>query len=126
MTIRRLAVTLTGLNLLLLPGVLLGVLPQRRLAAEQAIPPVLRARAIELVDDRGRVRARLNVEPGGETVFRLTDANGTIRVKIGAAEDGSGLVLLDGSTEPGVHMLAKRTGTSLTLRQGGQQRVIAP
>jgi len=125
MTIRRLAVTLTALNLLLL-GALVGAPPQRPAAAAQATPPVLRARAIELVDDRGRVRARLNVEPTGEAVFRLTDANGTIRVKIGASEDGSGLVLLDASTEPGVHLLAKRTGTSLTLRQGEQQRVIRP
>ena len=72
------------------------------------------------------MRARLNVESDGQVVFRLLDARGTIRVKLGASEEGSGLVLLDASTEPGVHLLAKGTGTSLTLRRGEQQRVITP
>jgi hypothetical protein len=48
-------------------------------------------------------------------------------VKLGASEAGSGLVLLDGSTEPGVHILARRSGTSLTLvAKGGARRVIEP
>jgi hypothetical protein len=130
MTIRRFAVALTGINLLLALGVLLGVLLHRRPAAAQAaaqgVSPVVRARAIELVDGRSQVRARLDVESDGQVVFRLMDARGTIRVKLGASEEGSGLVLLDASTEPGVHLLAKGTGTSLTLRQGEQRRVITP
>jgi hypothetical protein len=90
-------------------------------------PGTVRARAIELVDERGRVRAQLNVEPDGEAVFRLRDAAGEIRVKLGAGEDGSGLLLLNGSTEPGIHLLAKKSGTQLTLAsQGGQRRVITP
>jgi hypothetical protein len=55
-------------------------------------------------------------------------------VKLGASESGSGLLLLDGATEPAVHIIARRGGTaaqptttSLTLRGAhGQQRVIAP
>jgi hypothetical protein len=48
-------------------------------------------------------------------------------VKLGADKDGSGLLLLNGSTEPGVHMLAKNNGTTLTLtNKGGQRRVITP
>jgi hypothetical protein len=87
----------------------------------------VRARALELVDDRGRVRAQLNVESDGETVFRLRDSKGEIRVKLGAGGDGSGLLLLDGSTEPGIHMLAKSSGTTVTLtNSGGQRRVITP
>ncbi|HUP25871.1 MAG TPA: hypothetical protein VNB06_23385 [Thermoanaerobaculia bacterium] len=96
------------------------------LAVAPAAPDVLRARAIELVDVRGQVRAQLDVEESGEVVFRLRDASGTIRVKIGAAEDGSGLLLLDEKTEPGVHLLAKSDGTSFTLSDGGERRVFTP
>jgi hypothetical protein len=89
-------------------------------------PDVLRARAIELVDERGQVRAQLEVEDSGEVVFRLRDSEGTIRVKLGAAKDGSGLLLLDEKTEPGVHLLAKDDGTSLTLSDGAGRRVFSP
>jgi len=118
----RLAVAFTTINFLLL----LGVVLRERAAAAQRIPAVLRARAIELVDGRGRVRAQLDVEAEGEVVFRLRDSNGTIRVKLGASESGSGLVLADEATEPGVHILATRSGTSLTLQRGARRRVISP
>lgn len=89
--------------------------------------PLLRAQAIELVDQRGQVRAALTVEANGETVFRLRDAKGTIRVKLGASEDGSALLLIDGTTEPGAHILSRRTATTFTLRgQDGQQHPIKP
>jgi two-component sensor histidine kinase len=92
-----------------------------------SVPETLRAKAIELVDEHGRIRAQLNVESNGEAVLRLRDSSGEIRVKLGADKDGSGLLLLNGSTEPGVHMLAKNNGTTLTLtNKGGQRRVITP
>ena len=97
--------------------------------AEEAgvIPAVLRARMFELVDDHGQVRANLKVEPDGEAVFRLRDAMGTIRVKIGASEDGSGLLLLDDRTEPAVHMVGHHTGTTVTLSEKGKEkRIIKP
>lgn len=119
-----------SLGLLAGSVLLLGVVVTRAgsagAPAEPAVPDVLRARAIELVDGGGRVRAQLEVEDSGEVVFRLRDAQGTIRVKIGAAEDGSGLLLLDEKTEPGVHLLAKDDGTSLVLSDGGARRVLAP
>ena len=52
------------------------------------------------------MRARLNVEANGEVVFRLLDETGTIRVKLGAGSDGSGLLLANDATEPGIHMVA--------------------
>jgi hypothetical protein len=97
--------------------------------AEEAekVPAVLRARMIELVDERGQVRANLKVEPNGEAVFRMRDAKGTLRVKLGASEDGSGLLLVDDRTEPAVHLLAMRTGTTVTLAEKGKEkRVIKP
>lgn len=55
-----------------------------------------RASATELVDGNGQVRAQLNVDDDdGEVVLRLRDADGSIRVKLGASKDGSGLLLLD-------------------------------
>ena len=106
---------------------------QQRASAAQAIEPILRARTLELVDAHGRVRSRLSVESDGEVIFRLFDQSGTIRVKLGASESGSGLLLADETTEPGVHILARRAplagrkSTSITLTgAGGRQRVITP
>jgi hypothetical protein len=91
------------------------------------VQSIVRARAIELIDDQGRVRASLNVETNGEAVFRLRDANETIRMKLGASEDGSGLLLLDDSTNPGLHVLAKRGNTTMTLiNKDGRKRVVEP
>jgi hypothetical protein len=122
MTIPQPAIAFVGLGLLLLLGVLLYERPARA----EAVPAVLRAQAFELVDNRGRVRAQLNVTPGGEAVLRLRDAKGTIRVKLGADEAGSGLLLANERTEPGVHILATRARTALTLQRGGERSVLRP
>lgn len=103
-------------------------------AASRTDNLVLRAQAIEIIDERGKIRASLKADLRSETVLRLMDANGTIRVKLGADESGSGLLLADETTQPGVHIIARQTGTSerplttnLTLRsKGGQERVIKP
>lgn len=106
-------------------------------SSAQDIAPVLRGRALEIVDERGQVRARINVEPATTTpdkktypesaVFRLVDPNGRIRVKLGADREGSGLMLADDSQQPGVHMLAKGTGSFLKLaNKDGREQVIKP
>jgi hypothetical protein len=119
----RLAIGLAGANVALL----VMVWVQGHRVSASSVPETLRAKAIELVDEHGRIRAQLNVESNGEAVLRLRDSSGEIRVKLGADKDGSGLLLLNGSTEPGVHMLAKNNGTTLTLtNKGGQRRVITP
>jgi hypothetical protein len=61
----------------------------------------------ELVDKNNKRRASIKVEKGGEVVFRLFDSKETIRVKLGAEDDGSELVLLNDKTDPGMHVLAK-------------------
>jgi hypothetical protein len=123
MRMHLLIVGLVGINVIILASL---VVQGHRVSAA-GDPGTVRARAIELVDERGRVRAQLNVEADGETVFRLRDAAGEIRVKLGAGKEGSGLLLLDESTEPGIQMLAQKSGTRLTLAsQGGQRRVITP
>ena len=120
MTITRPTLVLAGIAAVAAAGLLHDA------SAEARAPSVLRAQTIELVDGRGRVRAQLKVEPGGQVVFRLRDAAGQVRVKLGADEAGSGLVLMNETSEPGVHVLATRTGTSLALQRGEQRRVVTP
>jgi hypothetical protein len=123
LTIVQIAAVLTAINL----AILVFLLTQGRGLAAAPATDVLRAQAIELVGDNGQVRARLNVEPDGVAVFRLMDSSGTIRVKLGASEEGSGLVLLNELTQPGIHLLADADETSLTVTgQDGAQQVLEP
>ena len=121
MQIQRLAVAMTGIAIVITAGALLY-----DRAAAQPTSNVLRAQAIELVDARGRVRAQLNVESNGAVVLRLRDSSGTIRVKLGADGEGSGLLLANEATEPGVHLLATRSATHMTVKRGERSQVIAP
>lgn len=119
----RVAVALTAINLVLW----LAALAQRDSAATQGGGDVLRGKALELVDQRGQVRARLNTESDGQVVLRLLDQQGTIRVKLGADRAGSGLVLNNDATEPGVHIIAKATGSTIRLaNKDGRERIITP
>jgi hypothetical protein len=55
------------------------------------------------------------------------DETGTIRVKLGASKDGSGLVLVNDATELGVQILATASGSSVKLRSpDGREQTIAP
>lgn len=119
----RLTVALTAVNLI----VLLASLAHTRPIGAQATMDVLRGRALELVDERGRMRARLNVEADGQVVLRLLDQEGTIRVKLGASRDGSGLVLANDATEPGIHLLAASDGSQIRMaNKDGRERVMTP
>ena len=125
----RLVLALTAVNALLV----FLTWGHARTTAEETAPALVRARALELVDDRGVVRSRLNVEPSGEVVLRLMDGKGTIRVKLGAGEDGSGLLLLDETTEPAVHMVARRGATKdrsgttrITLTGAEGRKIVTP
>lgn len=75
----------------------------------------LTAREFDLVDKSNTRRVNIRVEDSGEVVFRMFDGKGTIRVKLGAGEDGSGMVLLDEATNPGVHLLSGASGIKLSL-----------
>lgn len=87
---------------------------------------VLRAQKIELVDARGVTRARFSTEENGEVVLRLIAANGALRVKLGAGNEGSGLLLANRATEPGVHVLAQGESATLKLKAGESERVLTP
>jgi hypothetical protein len=132
MNAQRLACLLTAVNLCILTAII--VLVSTRSDRVAPAKGVVRATALELVDEDGQVRSRLNVEDSGEVVFRLLDEHGTIRVKLGAGEEGSGLLLIDETTEPAVHLVARRAATpdrpkttSLMLAgSDGQQKLITP
>lgn len=80
-------------------------------------------REFEMVDQQGKRRASIKVEPEGEIVFRLMDDSGTIRAKMSAGGDGSGLLLLDHNTNAAIHALAKAKGTSFAvISQDGKRR----
>jgi hypothetical protein len=101
------------------------------LMGAKADSPTVRARALELIDERGTVRGQWTVESSGEVVLRLRDEQGAIRVKVGAGAGGSGLVLLDETTAPGVQIIARRvpkdgqasTGITVSGAGGSQARV---
>lgn len=59
MKIHRLLIALTVVNL----GLLMFMLAHIQPTVAQDIVPVLRGRALEIVDDQGRVRASIKVQP---------------------------------------------------------------
>lgn len=108
MEAQRLLIVLTVANLALLAFLLV----KARGVETAYIVPVLRGRALEIVDDQGKVRGAIKVFPAGparraggslstasgrihpETVLlRLIDANGRPSVKVGTSEEGGGLGL---------------------------------
>jgi hypothetical protein len=101
-------------------------------AEAQGVTPVLRGRGLEIVDDRGRVRASITVFPATpgypETVLlRLHTSDGRPNVKIAATEDGSALVLGGQSDPTFIQALARGAKTSVKLKnKSGRQRVIKP
>src|SRR5436853_6340624 len=132
MTAQRLVVALTALNLALVAA---GSLSRTRPAvAASGVAPVLRGCGLEIVDDRGRVRASIAVLPADpafkmpdgttgypETVLlRLRSSAGRPNVKLAATEDGAGLVLGGDSDPTYAQLLARgdRTFMKLTNKTG--------
>lgn len=137
MNVTKLLVALTVFNALLL------ILSITRLdaAAASDVAPVLRGRALEIVDDLGRTRATISVLPAEpdvrmpdgttgypETVLlRLITAEGRPNVKLATTEDGAGLGLGGESNPTYVQVLARGGSTSLKLTdQDGREELIKP
>ena len=117
-------------------------LPVQASSTEQ----VVRARALEIVDAQGKLRASLSVipegpsrrndgtptEPNGKVypeavVFRLIRPDGRPSVKIATTQQGSGIDL-SGGIDPTYMVLSSNDGeTSLTLtNKDGHRQVIKP
>jgi len=136
MAAQRLVVALTVANIVVLA---LSAAQLVGPAFAQTEPPVLRGRALEIVDEQGRVRASINVLPAGrsqsgdaypETVLlRLITERGRPSVKIGSAEQASGLSFAGptGTNDTYVILEARDHATSLKLRnEGGQELIVKP
>jgi hypothetical protein len=136
MTTQRLLVALTLINFALLTLSL-----TRPGTAADGVAPVLRGRALEIVDDRGRVRASITVFPADpavkmpdgttgypETVLlRLINSLGSPNVKLATMENGAALVLGGESNPTHVQVLAQGASTSLKLsNKDGKVQLIKP
>ena len=121
------ALVLTGLNVL----AMLAFWSQQHVVRAQGVPDMVRARGLEIVDDRGNVRAQILVQPdGGGVLFRLIDQQRKPLVKLGAGADGTGLMLTGDPARQdwtGIQVLAKPAASTLRLLDpDGKERVIKP
>ena len=123
--------TLTNAGLL----VLLLVSQFRAVSAGQAVEPVLRGRALQIVDEQGRVRAEILVH-GPETVngirypeavlFRMADPTSGPVVKLTAAANGSALGLSD-DARGGIQLYARDTASFVrVVDKQGHERIVRP
>jgi hypothetical protein len=138
--------TLTALTFFNL-GVLIFLFIRQMLPVEASSPaPVLRARALEIVDAQGKLRASLQVipegpsrradgspaEPSGKVypeavVFRLIRPDGRPSVKIATTEQGSGIDLSGGIDPTYLVLTAEGGDSSLTLtNKDGRRQLIKP
>ena len=131
--------SLIALTLINLAVLLLTLTQQLRPALAQAEAPVLRGRALEIVDAQGRVRASINVlpssrSPNGEdqaetVLLRLITERGRPSVKIESSEPTSGLSFAGptGTKDRYVILQSKATISSLKLRnEDGREQVLSP
>ena len=133
----RLLIALTVVNIALL----ISSVARPGAAGAAGVAQVLRGRSLEIVDDRGRVRASIEVSPADPTVrmpdgttgypetvlLRLRTSEGHPNVKLAATEDGAGLVLGGESDPTYVQVLARGASTSLKLsNKDGRVQLVKP
>ncbi|WP_153799146.1 hypothetical protein [Foetidibacter luteolus] len=133
MKMQPVAVALTAINLV----IMIVLLAQMRPAMAQQQPgiaPVVKTHALHILDNQGKIRASITVEPAVEvdgkqypqtTLLRLIDNQGKPLVKLTAAENGSALGLSD-ELDGGVLIRARDTGTFVKLNNRYKERVIRP
>ena len=131
--------------LLILTAVNLGLLcfqafqPRLAIARTTDVPAVLRGRALEIVDARGKIRASIavlpedpkviwNGKPYPETVLlRLMSPEGRPNVKLGASHMGAALLIGGESNPTYIQVLAKGGESTLKLiNKDGTERLIKP
>ena len=116
-----------------------GLAQKLHSAPAQGELPVLRGRALEIVDTQGRVRASITVLPPSgsssgeeqsETVLlRLITERGRPTVKIGSSEPASGLSFAGptGTKDSYLILQTKGTTSSLKLRnEDGREQLLTP
>jgi hypothetical protein len=137
MKTQRLCIALTLLNLAILTFLLL----RGKSVVSSDVAPVLRGRALEIVDDQEHIRAMIKIFPADPTVklpdgttgypetvlLRLIDSKGAPNVKIAATEDGSAVSFGGESNPTHIQVLARGKDTSLRLvNHDGREQLIKP
>ena len=135
MKTQRLLIALILVNLV----IPILALASMRPAAARDVAPVLRGRALQIVDDQGRVRASLSVLPAGtsargdrypETVLlRLITERGRPSVKISASEEAAGVSLAGPSNTKDTYVILEANGTASSLKlrnEDGREQVVTP
>jgi hypothetical protein len=128
-----------ALTLINLAMLLFTLAQQLRPIFAQGDVPVLRGRALEIVDAQGRIRASINVlpssrSPNGEdqaeaVLLRLITERGRPSVKIGSSEPTSGLSFAGPTGTKNTYVILQSTATisSLKLRnEDGREQVLSP
>jgi len=135
MTTRTSLYALTALNLVVLA---LGLVQQLRPVFAESALPVLRGRALQIIDSQGRVRASIGVlspdstsaDERAETVlFRLITERGRPTVKIGASEPTSGLSFAGPTGTKDSYLILQTKGTTSSLRlrnEDGREQLVTP
>jgi hypothetical protein len=119
--LQPLLLALTVINL----GLLGCTISQQRAIATPNNDGVLRGKGLQIVDDKGKVRASISIMPAEklrdgstypETVLlRLITPDGRPSVKISALTDGSGMSLSDGQGLSYVQVLARGDDPQISI-----------
>jgi hypothetical protein len=137
MKTQRLLIALTVVNMALLTY----SLAQPGVAGTADVAPVLRGRALEIVDERGRVRASITVMPADPSVrmpdgttgypetvlLRLINSSGRPNVKVQATELG-GAAGFGGEDDP-TYAVLSASGPNVSLKltdKNGREQLIKP
>src|SRR5688500_18876822 len=135
MKANRVLLVLLFLNL----GIITVQIVRAQSNSTQGSVPVVRCRALELVDDQGRIRAELKIMPAQpnlkmpdgsvgypETVLlRLINSHSMPHVKLSASEDGAGMVL--GGDGGHVQILSRGAKPFVkTVDKSGREQVLKP
>jgi len=132
MKVQRVAIGLTVVNLVLLTF----LVSQMYRTHAGDVAPLLRGRALQIVDDQNRVRAEILVH-GPETVqgktypetvlFRMADPKSGPVVKMTASEEGSALILSDDTNGAAQLYANRRKGNYLRVAsKEGREQFIKP
>ena len=135
----RMPLTMVGLTAVNIGAALISITHVLQPARADAPADILRARGLQIVDDRGRVRASLAVLPATtseagltsqETVLlRLITEKGRPAVKIGASEQVSGVSIAGPTGTKDTYVILQASGKTSSLKvrnEDGSERVLAP
>jgi len=134
MKIQRIAVAITVVNLVLMVLLLTQFRTANAKDRHESILPVLRGRALEIVDSLGKIRASITLQPPvtmdgkyyPQTVLlRLINEQGGPVVKIGAANNGSGISIVNPRND-GVVIVAEDSGGVIKFFENGKERSRQP